>query len=238
MAIKGESVSVDLTDNELLFSKWEQAVKSGTVDRKVRHIITGNLLQAFADFKGKLVSYTLMDGGIKKGILMPENWQPSEVSKGKVNVPIGKAFKVVASLTQGASISTNNGVTIGRMPNNYKIITAASRKAAGSIYLDEDILKLVDNHKFEMTSDKMVATLNTKHIKDFVNILQSKHGSSLTLSASQFDMIKGDLNAQGVRSKKPLPKAELIIEDTSAHNIYLLELEAEALELELELMEF
>jgi len=237
MAIKGESVSVNLTDNELLFSKWEQAVKSGTVDRKIRHIITGNLLQAFAAFKGKLVSYTLMDGGTKKGILMPENWQPSEVSKGKVNVPIGKAFKVVASLTQGASISTNNGITIGRMPNNYKIITAASRKAAGSIYLDEDILKLVDNHKFEMTSDKMVATLNTKHIQDFVNILQSKHGSSLTLSASQFDMIKGDLNAQGVRSKKPLPKAELIKEDTSAHDRYLLELEAEALELELELME-
>ncbi|MFI5140763.1 MAG: strawberry notch C-terminal domain-containing protein [Bacteroidia bacterium] len=238
MAVKGQSIDIEPKPLEVIFTKWEKAIKAGTVDRNQRHIITGNLLQAFADNQGKLVSYTLLEGGTKKGILLPESWQPSEILKGKVNVPIGKAFKVVASLTQGASISTNNGVTIGRMPNNYKIITAASRKAAGAIYLDEDILKLVDNHKFEMTSDKMVATLDTKHIKAFVHILQDKHGSSLTLSASQFDMIKGDLKAQGVSSKKPLPKAKIIIEDTSAHNIHLLELEAEALELELELMDF
>ena len=133
--------------------------------------------------------------------------------------------------------STNNGITIGRMSDNYKIITAASRKAAGAIYLDEDILKLVDNHKFEMTSDKMVATLDTKHIKVFVNILQDKHGSSIILSASQFDMIKKDLNTQGVRSKKPLPKAE-IIHDEDVVPTSEWELEALALELELELMEF
>ena len=237
MAVKGESTDVSempLTD---ILHKWEKAIKAGTVDRSMRHIITGNLLQAFADNKGKLVSYTLMDGGTKKGILMPENWQPSETTKGKVNVPIGKALKVVASLTQGASISTNNGITIGRMPNNYKIITAASRKAAGAIYLDGDILKLVDNHKFEMTSDKMVATLDTKHIKAFVDILQDKHGSSIILSASQFDMIKGSLNKQGVRSKKPLPKAE-IIHDADVVPTSEWELEALALELELELMEF
>jgi len=237
MAIKGESMDTVHTELNTILNKWEKAIKAGTVDRKVRHIITGNLLQAFADFKGKLVSYTLMEGGTKKGILMPENWQPSEISKGKVSVPIGKAFKVVASLTQGSSISTNNGITIGRMYDNYKIITAASRKAAGSIYLDEDILKLVDKNKFEMQSDKMVATMDTKHIKEFVNILQSKHGSSVTLSASQFDMIKGDLVTQNARTKKPLPKAE-IFHDEDVIPTSELELEALALELELELMEF
>jgi predicted RNA methylase len=237
MAIKGESVSVTETPLKAIYTEWEKAIKSGTVDRKTRHIITGNLLQAFADFNGRLVSYTLMDGGVKKGILMPENWQPSEASKGKVNVPIGKAFKVVASLTSGASISTNNGITIGRMPNNYKIITAASRKVAGSIYLDEDILKLVDKNKFEMQSDKMVAILDTKHIKAFVTILQDKHGSSLTLSASQFDMIKGDLNTQIATGKKPLQKAEILI-DEEVEPTSEWELEALTLELELELMEF
>jgi predicted RNA methylase len=237
MAVKGESMDVSEMPLADILRKWEKAIKAGTVDRNMRHIITGNLLQAFADFKGKLVSYTLMDGGTKKGILMPENWQPSEVSKGKVNVPIGKAYKVVASLTQGASISTNNGITIGRMAHNYKIITAASRKAAGSIYLDEDILKLVDNHKFEMTSDKMVATLDTKFISQLVMLLQTKHGSSIILNASQFDMIKKDLNTQGIRSKKPLPKAE-IIHDEDVVPTSEWELEALALELELELMEF
>jgi len=88
-----------------------------------------------------------------------------------------------------------------------------------------------------MQSDKMVATMDTKHIKEFVNILQSKHGSSVTLSASQFDMIKGDLVTQNARTKKPLPKAE-IFHDEDVIPTSELELEALALELELELMEF
>ena len=237
MAIKGESGEIGQSTLSDILKKWELAIKAGNVDRKVRHIITGNLLQAFADYKGKLVSYTLSDGGVKKGILMPDNWQPSETTKGKVIVPIAKALKVVASLTQGASISTNNGITIGRTPYDYKIITAASRQKAGAIYLDEDILKLVDKHKFEMTSDKMVANMDVKYIKELAEILQSKHGSSFTLSASQFDMIKKDLPVQSTRIKKPLPKAQ-IIHEADVIPTSELELEALALELELELMEF
>ena len=237
MAIKGESVSVETESIDAILSKWEKAIKAGTVDRKIRHIITGNLLQAFADFKGKLVSYTLMDGGVKKGILMPENWQPSEATKGKVNVPIGKAAKIIASLTQGAAISTNNGITIGRTPYNFKIITAASRQKAGAIYLDEDILKLVDKGKFEMTADKMVATMDTKHIHQLVEILQAKHNSSVTLSASQFDAIKGSLQEDNKRVRRVFPKAKIIKEELPEDDTHLLELEAEALLIELELLE-
>ncbi|MHB8401799.1 MAG: strawberry notch-like NTP hydrolase domain-containing protein, partial [Bacteroidia bacterium] len=237
MAVKGESADIAASSLDKILTKWEKAIKAGNVDRKVRHIITGNLLQAFADNKGKLVSYTTLDGGTKKGILMPENWQPSETTKGKVNVPIGRALKVVASLTQGSSISTNNGVSIGRMSDNYKIITAASRQKAGAIYLDEDILELIDKHKFEMTSDKMVATMDTKFIGKLVAILQDKHGSSITLNASQFDMIKKDLPTQSMRTKKPLPKA-VIIHEENVEPASEFELEALALEIELELMEF
>ena len=238
MAIKGESVGVAEKKLSAIYPLWEAAIKSGTVDRKIRHIITGNLLQAFSDYKGKLVSYTTIDGATKKGILMPDNWQPSEQSKGKVSVPIGKAVKVVASLTQGNAIYTNNGVTLIRQANNFKIIVPSARQRGGQFYLDKDILKLVQNEKFELSADKMVALMETKHINKLVSILQEKHSSSVTLSASQFDIIKHDMEHQATRTKKPLPKAEIVHEEITESNTNEFEMEALALEIELELINF
>ncbi len=238
MAIKGESVSLNDRGISDTLIEWETAVKTGTVDRKIRHIITGNLLQAFSDYKGKLVSYTTIDGATKKGILMPDNWLPKEESKGKVNVPIGKAIKIIASLTIGNSIYTNNGLSIIRQNNNYKIIVPASRQKGGAFYLDTDILKLVENNRFEKLSDKMVALMNLNHINKLVEILQNKHSSSVTLSASQFDIIKSEIPHRQARERKPLPKAEVIHEEFIEPDNNELELEAMALELELELLEF
>jgi predicted RNA methylase len=238
MAIKGESVSINDKGIADTLIEWETAVKTGTVDRKIRHIITGNLLQAFSDYKGKLVSYTTIDGATKKGILMPDNWIPKEESKGKVNVPIGKAVKVIASLTIGNSIYTNNGLSIIRQNNNYKIIVPASRQKGGAFYLDTDILKLVENNRFEKLADKMVALMQLNHINKLVELLQSKHSSSVTLSASQFDIIKSEIPHRQERERKPLPKAEVIHEEFIEPDNNELELEAMALELELELLEF
>jgi hypothetical protein len=238
MAIKGESVSIYDKGITETYNEWETAVKTGTVDRKIRHIITGNLLQAFSDYKGKLVSYTTIDGATKKGILMPDNWIPKEETNGKVNVPIGKALKVVASLTVGNSIYTNNGVSLIRQSNNYKIIVPASRQKGGVFYLDTDILPLVENRKFEKLADKMVALMSLNNISKLVEILQNKHGSNVTLSASQFDIIKKDLPHHKSSERKPLPKAEIIHEEFIEPATNELELEAMALELELELLEF
>ena len=238
MAIKGESVSIYDKGIAETYNEWETAVKTGTVDRKIRHIITGNLLQAFSDYKGKLVSYTTIEGATKKGILMPDNWIPKEETNGKVNVPIGKALKVVASLTVGNSIYTNNGVSLIRQSNNYKIIVPASRQKGGVFYLDTDILPLVENKKFEKLADKMVALMSLNNISKLVDILQNKHGSNVTLSASQFDIIKKDLPHHKSSERKPLPKAEIIHEEFIEPATNELELEAMALELELELLEF
>ena len=238
MAIKGESASVNDKGLADTLKEWETAVKTGTVDRKIRHIITGNLLQAFSDYKGKLVSYTTIDGATKKGILMPDNWIPSEEAKGKVNVPVGKALKIISSLAVGNSITTNNGVGIIRQRDNYKIIVPASRQRGGVFYLDTDILPLVENKKFEKLADKMVALMELKHIGKLVELLQNKHGSNVTLSASQFDIIKSDLTSGGARERKPLQKAKFIKEEITEPDNRELELEAMALELELELMEF
>ena len=43
--------------------------------------------------------------------------------------------------------------------DNYKLIIAASRSRGGDIYLDKQILDLVEKNNFEKVSDKMVAVL-------------------------------------------------------------------------------
>jgi hypothetical protein len=232
-AIMGASVGVPDSDREELLKEWEKAIKENVTDRKVRHIITGNLLQAFSDFKGKLVSYTTKDGETKKGILMPENWIAEEHIGDKVVVPIAKALTIIKSLSNGAAIYTNNDVAIFKHGDQYKVIVPASRQRGGEIYLDQDILQLVDGKNFEKTSDKMIATFPFKKIESFVEILQTKFSSAVTLTNLQFDIIKDEKQKRiSTRKKIILPPKQEVPEK---NNIRILELEAEALALELEL---
>jgi hypothetical protein len=80
--------------------------------------------------------------------------------------------------------------------------------------------------------------LELNRIDKLVQILQEKHGSNVTLSASQFDIIKHDLPSQNIKTKKPFPKAEIIHEEIEEFVSDEIEMEALALELELELLEF
>ncbi len=231
MAIMGASMDASEPSMNELLSKWEEYTKQNSVDRRIRHIITGNLLQAFSDFKGKLVSYTTDSGETKKGILMPENWNPTEQVQDRVVVPILKALPLIRSLTSHATIVTNNGLSFFRYGDFYKLIISASRSRGGDIYLDKQILHLVENANFEKVSDKMVAMLPYQNIDKLVELLQVNHSLSVTIQSYQLK----DLKASGSfsqRKKIELPDEE----EQPVNNFILLELEAEALLLELELL--
>jgi hypothetical protein len=233
MAIIGASSEAHQPSLNVLYNEWEKYTKENNVDRRIRHIITGNLLQAFSDFKGKLVSYTTKDSEVKKGILMPENWNPSEQIQDRVVVPIIKGAVLIKSLTQNGHITTNNGVSFFKTGDYFKIIVAASRAKGGDIYLDMQILDLVEKKNFEKTSDKMVAMLHEKKIDKLIELLQTNHSCSLTISTSQFNQLKD--NKQRYSNRKPIQ----LPPDTKEENdndVLILELEAEALTLELELL--
>jgi hypothetical protein len=232
MAIIGASVDVAEHSLSVLLSSWEEYTKQNNVDRRIRHIITGNLLQAFSDFKGKLVSYTTDNGETKKGILMPENWNPTEQVQDKVVVPILKALPLIKSLTSHASIVTNNGLSFFRYGDYYKLIISASRSRGGDIYLDKQILELVEKNNFEKVSDKMVAMLPHQNIDKLVQLLQVNHSLSITIQSYQLKDLKSDGQRFNNRKKIELPNEE----EEPVNNVLLLELEAEALALELELL--
>jgi hypothetical protein len=233
-AIIGSSVDVEQTDLKDLLNEWESFTKKNIVDRNIRHIITGNLLQAFSDFKGKLVSYTTLNGETKKGILMPENWEPPQRGEEKITVPIGKAIVLVKSLMDGKFILTNQGLSIFKTGGKYKLIVPSSSSRGGIFFKNPDILKLVDKNNFETTADKMVATMDENHIEKLVEILQTQLNCSLTVPSFQLKLIQDKAMKMENRKKIELPPT--YDDDNESANIRLLELEAEALTIELELL--
>jgi hypothetical protein len=233
MAIIGASADIHQPIMDVFLTEWEKYTKDNHVDRRIRHIITGNLLQAFSDFKGKLVSYTTNDAQTKKGILMPEHWNPGEQIQDKVVVPILKALPLIKSLTQNSHIITNNGISFFRTGNHFKIIVSATRSKGGDIYLDKKILEIVEKNNFEKVADKMVALLPETNIDKLVELLQINHSCAITIHSSDLKYLKSSSVRYSSRKKIELPTEEESEQDDS---ISILELEAEALALELELL--
>ena len=232
-AIIGASNDTEEIEIKTLLEEWQTAIAKNVTDRKIRHIITGNLLQAFADYKGKLVSYTTLSGETKKGLLMPDNWEPPQRGEEKITVPIGKSINIVRSLTLNQFINTNNGFSIFKTNDGYKLITAASKAKGGEFYLDTDILELVEKKNFGTSGDKMVALLPQKNIEKLVELLQVKHNVSITIPSYQLKLIQEGVLQTSNRKVIELPPPE---EESKIKNIRILELEAKALALELELL--
>ncbi len=237
MEIIGASADTTQPDLDGLLTDWDKYTKENQLTRRTRHIITGNLLQAFGDLKGKLVSYTTIDKEVKKGILMPEYWDPKEQIQNNVVVPILKALPLIKSLVQDKLIVTTNAVSILRTPNHFKIIVPASRSRGGDIYLDKQILELVEKNNFEKISERMVAMLPEKNIDRLVELLQTSHNCSVIVLSHQLKDLKNGAVQNRTVKRIALPPLENPEEEIdTAPDILLLELEAEALALELELL--
>ncbi|MBL4862992.1 MAG: strawberry notch C-terminal domain-containing protein [Crocinitomicaceae bacterium] len=234
-AIKGASIGIGDLDLESILSEWTSSVEQNTKDRQIRYIVTGNILQAFSDFNGKLVSYTTGKGEVKKGILMSEHWSADTQTKGRVIVPIAKAFKVVRSISNGSALYASHNLAFFKLHDDtFRIAVPASRKKGADIYLNEDLLKLVKNNNFEKVGDQMTSYLEQSNLEKFLTVLQEKIGVTVSLTQSQIDAV--GLTVMKVRKRVkivPPPK-----EKKPEIDIRTIELEAEALELELELLSF
>lgn len=232
-AIKGASIGIGTQPLEVILEEWEQVIAENTKDRAIRYMVTGNILQAFSSFKGKLVSYTTRSGGVKKGILMAEHWSVDQDIKGRVIVPIAKALKIIRSMTNGSAIYASHNLAFFKQHDEtYRIVVPASNKKGAVIFLNKDLLELVQNQVFEKTSNQMVATLNAEYLEAFLDVLQNQIGATVSLLQHQIDTIGLTVTKTHKRVKilPPPPEKKM--------NLDLIEFEAEALALELELLAF
>ena len=107
-------------------------------------------------------------------------------------------------------------------------------KKGAAIYLNKDLLKLVNSNNFEKVGDQMTTYLEEDKLQKFLEILQENIGVTVSLSQYQIDSV--GLIVTKVRKRVkiiPPPKEKKTVIDMK-----LIELEAEALELELELLSF
>jgi hypothetical protein len=198
-AIMGVSSSLTQQSFEELLTEWQQTIRAVTKDRGIAYLITGNLLQSYGDEsfnKGRLISYTTFDGKTLKGRLLPDGWESEESKQGenKIKVPIIKAIKVIASLVNGSSISTDEGLTLAKTyDNNFKLMTPSSRSAGGDVYLDPDLNALMETGRFDKTSNFMVASFPSEKLKRVIALLQENHNASVSLLPHQLEMIMDEV---------------------------------------------
>jgi hypothetical protein len=190
--IQARSFQLSTSQKESLIDKWDEAIKDFTQDRQIRYIVTGNILQGSADFSGKLVSYSTKGKGVQKGILMSEAWSPDSADKNSnsyVVAPISKLQKHIMSLRSGATISTENKITIARhYDDTFKIIMPKS-KTHIPIYTDTDVVKLLENSRdgFEMVSGNMKASVSESKMSKLINLLGERFSLSVKVPRTYFE---------------------------------------------------
>ncbi|HYC29496.1 MAG TPA: hypothetical protein VEB42_11775, partial [Chitinophagaceae bacterium] len=124
-----------------------------------------------------------------------------------------------------------------RQDNFFRVIVAASRAKGGDIYLDKQILEVVEKNNFEKVSDKMAAMVAEENIGRLVEVLQTNHSCAVTVNSAQLRHLGNENQRYSTRKKIDIPAKMPDMPVVQQSNIIsLLELEAEALALELELL--
>ncbi len=190
--IQARSFQLSTSQKESLIDKWDEAIKDFIQDRQIRYIVTGNILQGSADFSGKLVSYTTKSRSVQKGILMSEAWSPDKTDNNSSNyvvAPIAKLQKHIMSLREGATLATENRITIARhFDGTFRIIMPKS-KSHIPIYTDKEVIKLLENHRdgFEMVSGNMRASVSENKMPKLINLFGERFSISIKVPRNYFE---------------------------------------------------
>jgi len=232
-AIRGASESVRDQGIDHTLYEWGDAILSSTKDRQIRYIITGNILQAFATNKGKLVSYSTSDGGTKKGILMPEYWEVDKAIGSQIEIPISKALKLFKSLVEGKQIDASHGISFFKLHDNmYRMIVNGTIREGGEVFLNLKVISLTFNENFEKVGRNMSAYIEASDLEAMLQILEDEIGVSVKMSDQQIENI--GLVDRKVKSRiKITPPPE---EESNTDRLKRFRQRAMALELELKLL--
>lgn len=161
---------------EINLDNWDSKVPNKT--RRNAYIITGNILQAYSSAGyGQLISYTTESGDLKQGILMPESFKISNLSK---KVPFKDKLDEIKSGEIVSDSSMEVSISKERWSSNYNLYVPLSKKTGGKYFLNKKLLSLVEGRVFVQSGKKMVARVMSDNISKVVNLLNDEF--SLTAS--------------------------------------------------------
>ena len=181
---------------ESLIQDWDEVISKASRDREVRFIVTGNILQAFSkdSFKiGRLIDYTLLDGGKKKGLLLPEDFtnERDYTKEGydqefTITVPIMRALKIIQSMSPGKVVTSTDGVvSIQKTYNNDYSIALKGKVAKLKPYFESNLPQLTVNGVFNKAGVVYTAQVLHDNFPNFANILDTDFGTSIEVSREQ-----------------------------------------------------
>ena len=155
-------------------SNWDSQMPNET--RREGYILTGNILQAVADtmdengnYTGQLVSYTDIDGNVRDGVLMPDNWNPKLLKSGKA--------PLISKLTQiknGERVESSDGDVViakNRWGYTYTLSVPKTKKRGGKFFEDTELLNLVSNGVFYPNRGRLQADVISERIDRVVQRL-------------------------------------------------------------------
>lgn len=199
--LRGNSYSLMFHHDKEFVDTWDDECKNFTANRRKAHIVTGNILQGFSKYStGKLISFTTFDGEIKKGILLPEDYNPStEKDAGMVNVPIKNAKKLIESMQEGSMVySSDKKLSISKLKGDgyYFIVPATSNYS--KYFKDKNLISLCNNNRdgFEKRSNTMVATFSDNNIIKAIDILNNEYSVSVRVSKGVFEANKEEVDTK------------------------------------------
>ena len=175
---------------------WDNKIPTKT--RRTGYIVTGNILQAYGTVEGQLISFTDIDGNIRQGILLPENYQSD---KQKMRVQIIKKLDEIRSGQRVLDITGD--VIISSERNGFSIGVPLSKAKGGKYFLDPDLRDLVIGRDFRQMGSRMEAAILPSNLERVLQLLSDKHNTSVELNVTQARPDRGVQDEQAPYGKTP-----------------------------------
>lgn len=154
---------------------WDEKIP--TRNRRTGYIITGNILQAFAGNEGQLIAYTDIEGNIKEGILLPENYKPNEQ---QMRIQIIKKLDDIRNGKPFTDITGN--VRIGRNgTGGYSMDVPLSKQSGGMYFLDEGLRDLIIGRDFRQMGGRMVGAITEGNLEKVLQYMSGKFNTSVNV---------------------------------------------------------
>lgn len=234
-AIAGYYMQAD--ERKAILEDWDSLTKEAAADYTTRNIITGNLLQAYGQFRGKLISYTKKGGGTGTGILLPENFDTKYTGAEHITLPIIMALPFIKNLEIGDSIkSTDGAIDILRQKNGFKLLAPASRTKGGKFYMDDFLNMLVIGGRFEKSSNFFVGLVEDKNIDNAVFEI-NRIGAAVEIAKDKYDKIKDTIEDYKPKEVIDLPHLKTETEEVDeVGDLALIKIKAKALALKIKIL--
>jgi hypothetical protein len=155
--------------------------------------------------KGNLISYTTINGGVKKGILLPEHFVKSSGSSdaNTIKVPIIKALPLIKDLSSGNVIETNGnllfkggGIDYYSNERYYYIEVPKSTKLGGKYFTDSTLIELSKNGTFNSSGQKMISIITSSNLTETIQYLQNRFNLAVELRPYQFTQIEDTIDIE------------------------------------------